>query len=234
MPVHSHRSPGSHRGQPLPIFKMTTPRYPIPAATFRCEIEVKHSRFIGTVEPTDTPEAALTFISRIKHEFPDATHNCWAYLIGPPGSSDRIGLSDDGEPHGVAGKPMLTTIQYGGIGDITVVVTRYCGGTKLGKGGMVKAYTQAVKTALEQLDTTEKINWLKFSVKISYRLLESVERLLPEFEVLLLDKQFTEQICLTLKLPEENLFTLQTRLTDLSSGQIEFSKEEKLSPGSGD
>ena len=207
---------------------MTTSRYPIPAATFRCEIEVKHSRFIATIEPTDTPDAALSFISRIKQEFPDATHNCWAYLIGPPGSTDRIGLSDDGEPHGVAGKPMLTTIQHGGIGDIPAVVTRYFGGTKLGMGGMVKAYTQAVKTALEQLTVTEKISWIELSIKIGYPLLDNIERLLPEFEVELIDKQFTEQIRLDLKLPEENLSRLQTRLTDLSSGQIEFSKREKF------
>jgi uncharacterized YigZ family protein len=207
---------------------MTTTRYPIPAATFRCEIEVKHSHFIATIEPTDTPAAALSFISRIKQEFPDATHNCWAYLIGPPGSTDRIGLSDDGEPHGVAGKPMLTTIQHGGIGDITVVVTRYFGGTKLGMGGMVKAYTLAVKTALEQQTIVEKINWIKLSIKIGYPLLVNVERLLPEFEAELIDKQFTEQICLNLKLPEENLTRLRTRLTDLSSGKIEFSTGEKF------
>ena len=207
---------------------MTASRYPIPAATFRCEIEVKHSRFIATIEPTDTPDAALSFISRIKQEFPDATHNCWAYLIGPPGSTDRIGLSDDGEPHGVAGKPMLTTIQHGGIGDITAVVTRYFGGTKLGMGGMVKAYTQAVKTALEQLTVTEKISWIELSIKIGYPLLDNIERLLPEFEVELIDKQFTEQIRLDLKLPEENLSRLQTRLTDLSLGRIEFSKREKF------
>ena len=207
---------------------MTASRYPIPAATFRCEIEVKHSRFIATIEPTDTPDAALSFISRIKQEFPDATHNCWAYLIGPPGSTDRIGLSDDGEPHGVAGKPMLTTIQHGGIGDITAVVTRYFGGTKLGMGGMVKAYTQAVKTALEQLTVTEKISWIELSIKIGYPLLDNIERLLPEFEVELIDKQFTEQIRLDLKLPEENLSRLQTRLTDLSSGKIEFSTGKKF------
>ena len=100
---------------------MTPPRYPIPAESHRCEIEVKHSRFIASIEATDTPEAALAFISRIKQEFPDASHNCWAYLIGSPGSTDRIGLSDDGEPHGVAGKPMLMTIQHSGIGDIAVV-----------------------------------------------------------------------------------------------------------------
>jgi uncharacterized YigZ family protein len=207
---------------------MTTTRYPIPAATFCCEIEVKHSRFIATIEPTDTPDAALAFISRIKQEFPDATHNCWAYLIGPPGSTDRIGLSDDGEPHGVAGKPMLTTIQHSGIGDITAVVTRYFGGTKLGMGGMVKAYTLAVKTALEQLSVTEKINWVELSIKISYSLLDNIERLLPEFEAELINKQFTEQICLNLKLPEENLIRLQDRLTDLSSGQIEFPTREKV------
>ena len=205
-----------------------TARYPIPAATFRCEIEVKHSRFIATIEPTDTPDAALSFISQIKQEFPDASHNCWAYLIGPPGNTDRIGLSDDGEPHGVAGKPMLTIIQHGGIGDITVVVTRYFGGTKLGMGGMVKAYTLAVKTALEQQTVIEKINWIKLSIKIGYPLLDNVERLLAEFEAELIDKQFTEQICLNLKLPVENLTRLQTRLTDLSSGQIEFSTEEKF------
>ncbi|MCD6581616.1 MAG: YigZ family protein [Desulfuromusa sp.] len=206
---------------------MTQPRYPIPAASLRCEIEVKRSRFIATIEATDTTAAALTFISRIKQEFPDASHNCWAYLIGPPGSTDRIGLSDDGEPHGVAGKPMLTTIQHGGIGDIAVVVTRYFGGTKLGKGGMVKAYTQAVKTALEQLKTVEKIDWVELSIKTKYQLLDSIERLLPAFEAELTDKQFAEQICLTLKLPAENLTDLCTRLTDLSSGQIEFLKPEK-------
>jgi len=205
---------------------MASPRYPIPAEMFRCEIEVKHSRFIATVTATETTEAALDFISQIKHEFPDATHNCWAYLIGPPGSTDRIGLSDDGEPHGVAGKPMLTTIQHSGIGDISVVVTRYFGGTKLGKGGMVKAYTLAVKTALDGLKITEKIDWLTLEVKAGYQLLDSIERLLPEFEVKLLEKQFSDQIILKLQLPEEYREHFTTRLTDLSSGQIELVEQK--------
>lgn len=205
---------------------MTHTRYPIPATTCRCEIEVKHSRFIATIEPSDTTEAALDFVSRIKQEFPHASHNCWAYLIGPPGSTDRIGLSDDGEPHGVAGKPMLTTIQHSGIGDIALVVTRYFGGTKLGKGGLVKAYTESVKAALEQLEITEKINWATLSIQIGYQLLDSLERLLPEFEATLTDKQFGEKIGLTLKLPAENLSALRKRLIDLSSGQIEFPAPE--------
>lgn len=207
---------------------MTQPRYPIPAEPLRCEIEVKHSRFIATIESTDTTEAALAFVSRVKQEFPTASHNCWAYLIGPPGSTDRIGLSDDGEPHGVAGKPMLTTIQHSAIGDISVVVTRYFGGTKLGKGGMVKAYTLAVKTALEQLKTAEKIDWVELSIKVDYQFLANIERALPEFEVELIEKQFAEKISLSLKLPAEHLTDLRVRLTDLSSGQIEFSEREEF------
>ncbi|MEE4252545.1 MAG: YigZ family protein [Desulfuromusa sp.] len=204
---------------------MTQNRYPIPAELFRCEIEVKHSRFITTIVSTDTPEAALAFIASIKQEFPDATHNCWAYLIGPPGSTDRIGLSDDGEPHGVAGKPMLTTIQHSGLGDITAVVTRYFGGTKLGKGGMVKAYTLAVKTAIEQLEVAEKIDWVELAAHFDYQFLDSIERLLPDYEVVLQEKQFAEKICLQLKLPAENCADLCTRLTDLTAGQIELLKQ---------
>lgn len=205
---------------------MTHNRYPIPAERFRCEIEVKHSRFITTIVATGTPEAALTFIADIKQEFPDATHNCWAYLIGPPGSTDRIGLSDDGEPHGVAGKPMLTTIQHSGLGDITAVVTRYFGGTKLGKGGMVKAYTLAVKTALEQLKVAEKIDWVELSLRFDYQFLGSIERLLPSFEVVLKEKQFAEKIHLHIMLPEENYPDLSAQITDLTAGQIELIKKQ--------
>ena len=205
---------------------MTQNRYPIPAELFRCEIEVKHSRFITPIVSTDTPEAALAFISEIKQEFPDATHNCWAYLIGPPGSTDRIGLSDDGEPHGVAGKPMLTTIQHSGLGDITAVVTRYFGGTKLGKGGMVKAYTLAVKTAIEQLKVAEKIDWVELTVFFDYPFLDSIERLLPDYEVILEEKQFAEKICLQLKLPAEHSAELCIRLTDLTAGQIELLRQD--------
>ncbi len=205
---------------------MSRSRYPIPALTYRCEVEVKRSRFIATVEPTDSTTTALAFISRIKTEFPDASHNCWAYLIGSPGSTDRIGLSDDGEPHGVAGKPMLTTIQHSGIGDITVVVSRYFGGTKLGKGGMVKAYTLAVKTALEQLEVAEKIDWEELTITVDYQFLEPIERLLPDFETQLIDKQFGAQISLHLKLPAEHLPALHTCLTDLSSGQIVLSPQQ--------
>jgi putative IMPACT (imprinted ancient) family translation regulator len=96
-------------------------RYPIPAARFRSEIEVERSRFIATVQPVTSSAEAQAFIASIKTEFPDANHNCWAYLVGPPGSTDQAGLSDDGEPHGVAGKPIMIVLQYSGLGDTAVV-----------------------------------------------------------------------------------------------------------------
>lgn len=201
---------------------MSQTRYPIPATYQRSEIEVERSRFITSIEPAASPEAAQAFVARIKQEFPDASHNCWAYLVGPPGSSDRIGLSDDGEPHGAAGKPMLTVLQHGHIGDIVVVVTRYFGGIKLGKGGMVKAYTRAVQSALEQLEKTEKIDWLELAISFDYTQLNQIERLLPDFEAQIAARQFTEQIILQLKFPAEREEALRIQLTNLTAGKILF------------
>ncbi len=185
---------------------MNKKRYLIPARTQRSAVEINRSRFIATVEMTASPESALEFVTRHKKEFPDANHNCWAYLIGPPGSSDRIGLSDDGEPHGVAGKPMLTTIQHSAIGDISVVVTRYFGGIKLGKGGMVKAYTLAVQTALENLETTEKIDWTHLKISFPYPLLNRIELILPIYEVEIVETSYAEQISIDLKaLPNRSI-----------------------------
>ncbi len=199
---------------------MASNRYPIPAETYRCEIEVQRSRFITTVENVTTQEEALAFVARLKEEFPTANHNCWAFICGAPGSTDRIGLSDDGEPHGVAGKPMLTTLQHSGIGDIAVVVTRFFGGIKLGKGGMVKAYTQAVQTAVEQLPQAEKVDWHYVCCEFPYSLLTVVKRLLPDFEAELLDETFAAEVTLELRVPEEQFPKFTTCMTDISSGQM--------------
>ncbi len=201
---------------------MNQTRYPIPAAAHRSQIEVERSRFISSIEPVSSPEDALAFVALIKQEFPAANHNCWAYLIGPPGSSDRIGLSDDGEPHGAAGKPMLTVLQHGGVGDIAVVVTRYFGGIKLGKGGMVKAYTRAVQTALEQLEPAEKIDWTELALSFDYAQLSGIERRLPDFEAEIVARQFAEQIRLQLKLPAEQEEKLRAQLINLTAGKIVF------------
>ena len=132
-------------------------RYPIPLTVHRTEEEILRSRFITTVGHTPTVEAARAFIATVRAEFTDASHNCWAYLVGPPGSTAQIGMSDDGEPHGTAGRPMLTVLLHSEIGDICAVVTRYFGGTLLGKGGLVKAYSGGVQLALATLPLQEKV-----------------------------------------------------------------------------
>jgi uncharacterized YigZ family protein len=194
-------------------------RYPIPAERFRCEIEVNRSRFIATVQPVTSPEEAQAFIAQIKAEFPDANHNCWTYLVGPPGSSDRIGLSDDGEPHGVAGRPMLTTLQHSGLGDTAVVVTRYFGGIKLGKGGMVKAYTAAVQSALDQLPRAVRIEWTELRATIDYPLLAPLERRLEEFGCDLLGIDYAEKVVIRLRLPEEQAQAFGRMFADLTAGR---------------
>ena len=100
-------------------------RYPIPAGEHRAQQEISRSRFIATIAPAATVEDAQAFIARMRAEFPDATHNCWAFVVGPPGSTGRVGMSDDGEPHGTAGRPMLTVLLHSGVGAGAAVGTRY-------------------------------------------------------------------------------------------------------------
>jgi len=198
---------------------MSSPRYPIPAGRFRCEIEVERSRVLTTVTEATTPEAAQQFVAEMKAEFPDANHNCWAYLVGPPGSTDRIGLSDDGEPHGCAGRPMLTCLQHGDIGDVAVVVTRYFGGIKLGKGGMVKAYTAAVQAALEQMPRGLRIDWQELTATLDYAQVTPFERVLNDCEVEVLDKQFSDRVSYRLRLPREREEAFVKMFNDLTAGR---------------
>jgi len=196
-----------------------TNRYAIPATRFRCEIEVERSRFITTMQEVTSLVEAQAFVAAIKAEFPDANHNCWAYLVGPPGSSDQIGLSDDGEPHGVAGRPMLTTLQHSDLGDTAMVVTRYFGGIKLGKGGMVKAYTAAAQTALEQLPRGVRIAWIEIKATFGYSLLTPLKLRLPEFEGEILATDYADRISCRLRMPEEKLVSFQKMFSDLTAGQ---------------
>ena len=199
-----------------------SPRYPIPTDRFRSEIEVERSKFIATVQSISSSDEAQLLIAEIKTEFPDANHNCWAYLVGPPGSTDQIGMSDDGEPHGVAGRPMLTALQYSGLGDTVVVVTRYFGGVKLGKGGMVKAYTAAVKTALDRAPRSERVDWCHYQAIIGYALITSFERQLAEYELEILNTDYGEQVRYQLRLPKERIEAFRKMFDDLTAGQGEL------------
>ena len=205
-----------------------TVRYPIPAGLHRVEEEINRSRFITTVGYAPTVEAARLFIGQVRAEFADATHNCWAYLIGPPGSTGQMGYSDDGEPHGTAGKPMATVLEHAGIGDITVVVTRYFGGTLLGKGGLVRAYSGGVKLALETLPVSQHVPKTELMVVVDYPSVTAVQRLLPEFEAVVTGEEYAVDVTYRLRLPEDQAAPLQQALVELTHGQVLI--EEAIGP----
>ncbi|MDJ0783504.1 MAG: YigZ family protein [Desulfosarcinaceae bacterium] len=174
-------------------------RYCIPSEPVRHVTVIKRSRFITTLNRAASPEAARERIAEVRAEFPTANHNCFAFVAGPPGESRRIGCSDDGEPRGTAGKPMLQVLLNCGVGEIVAVVTRYFGGTKLGKGGLVKAYTQAVQSALSTLPTTEWRERVSISISCSYATLHLLQHRCRQFDALIRDTRFGERVTVTIE-----------------------------------
>jgi uncharacterized YigZ family protein len=206
---------------------MTSPtRYPVPARTHHVEEEIKRSRFITTIGRAATPDEASAFVSRVSEQFADATHNCWAYVVGPPGNTDRIGMSDSGEPHGTAGRPMLNALLHAGVGDVVVVVTRYFGGTKLGMGGLVRAYTGCVQHALATLPLSERVELVALTVVVDYTRVTTVQRLFPAFEVEVASQSFAADARYDLRLPSARLDGFRAAVLDATRGQARISAGE--------
>jgi uncharacterized YigZ family protein len=199
-------------------------RYPIPAARARVEETILRSRFITTVAPAATPEEARALVAAVRREFADASHNCYAFVAGPPGSTGQIGLSDDGEPSGTAGKPMLQVLLGSGIGDIAVVVTRYFGGTKLGTGGLVRAYSGGVKEVLKVLPMKEKVALARLIASGPYNYIAPVGRLLSAFEARIVEQTFAADVMWEIELPEEYVQSFLAALVELSRGEIEVAR----------
>ncbi|SOB58876.1 IMPACT family member YigZ [Pseudodesulfovibrio profundus] len=193
-------------------------RYLIPSATHRVTDTIKKSQFITTLAHTPDIESAREFVASIKEEFPDATHNCWAFAAGPPGDTAAVGMSDDGEPHGTAGKPMLTTLLHSSVGEVSAVVTRYFGGTKLGTGGLVRAYSGMVNLGLESLPTKEKVDTTTITATIPYPAVTLFKRMLPEFEAEVEEERFTDEAAFVLVIPNEHLASFTDKLAELTDG----------------
>lgn len=207
---------------------MAVERYLVPASVLRVEEEIKRSRFITTVAHTPTLEAARAFIASIREEFADASHNCWAYVVGPPGSTSQIGMSDDGEPHGAAGRPMLTVLLHSGIGDISAVVTRYSGGTLLGVGGLVRAYSGGVQLALVTLPTVERVPSALLGIICAYAAITPFQRLLPDYEATVVEQEFGVDASFRIKLPLSQVDAFRSAVIELTHGQalVEFDQSE--------
>ncbi|MFW6331337.1 MAG: YigZ family protein, partial [Gemmatimonadota bacterium] len=169
-------------------------RYPVPGARHRVEESIRRSRFITTVARAATGGDAHAFIDGIRAEFPDTTHNCWAFVAGPPGSTADVGMSDDGEPHGTVGRPMLEALLHSGVGEIAAVVTRYYGGVKLGKGGLQRAYSGGVQLALESMPRAERVRRVALWVAMEYAARDPVERVAHELDAVVTDEEYGAEV----------------------------------------
>jgi len=189
--------------------------FTVPAFQVRTSTVVKKSRFIATVERVSSIREAKVFIERIKKEFSDASHNCWAYQVGEPGSSAFVGMSDDGEPHSTAGKPILNLLINSGIGEIAAVVTRYFGGIKLGTGGLVRAYSGVLKKALLALEVKKKIIGVSITFKAEYNGISSIKRILELFEAVVIEEIYKEKALFRVLIRKDRVKEFKASLTNV-------------------
>jgi uncharacterized YigZ family protein len=194
--------------------------YLIPASEIRREHSQLNSRFIATLAPVFSTDEARAFIKRIKQEFPDASHHVPAYIIGG-GNNLTDYCSDDGEPQGTAGRPSLSVLRGSGLGDVVLVTARYFGGTLLGTGGLVKAYTEAAQLAARAVP---RARWLRVQIAmlaLPYNLLERLRLLAARHNGAILGQEYAADVTMTLRFPLEDYPAFQADLRELSSGSLQ-------------
>lgn len=189
-------------------------------------LEIKKSLFIVNVFHTPSVDTAKAAVEQMRQRFPDANHHCWAHVAGSPNDGQKYGFSDDGEPSGTAGKPMLAVLNGSNIGEITVVVTRYFGGIKLGTGGLVKAYATSVKQGIAALGVVEKLITSPLMVELSYDWQGIVLNLLNEFRVENIEQEYTATITLSFDVDKRQEKELMSRILDMSGGLLQAKRRD--------
>lgn len=179
--------------------------YPVPAETLEHVLEIKKSRFIARVTQVAGREDAMAFLAQARADHPDARHHCWAYVIGKPGAATHAAASDDGEPSGTAGKPILNVIQHKGIGDVMVVVIRYFGGIKLGAGGLVRAYGAVTEQALSALRTVEQVHRVTCELHLDFAREQGVRHWAAQHDAQVGPVEYAERVRMTLAVLEPDL-----------------------------
>jgi len=203
----------------------STPPYMIPAGSVAVEQVTRRSRFIAHVGHAGDRTAAESFIQGVRERYPDATHHCYAFIAGQPGNTGHVGMSDDREPHGTAGKPMMNVLHHSGIGEVVAVVVRYFGGTKLGTGGLARAYSGVVQLALEQLDLTEKVDVVQVRLQLPFACEDAVRRHLETCGLPVADVAYGQNVAVSLAVPAQLTSDLQRRLADITNGQVRWHRE---------
>lgn len=190
------------------------------------EIIEKKSRFIANIKSVETVEEAQAYIEEMKKKYWDARHNCSAFSVGVEQVTTRC--SDDGEPSGTAGKPILEVITGSGIHNIVVVVTRYFGGTLLGTGGLVRAYTDATRAGIENSDIVEKIPGRRVEIAMEYTDLGKIQYLLAQSEVLTEETEYTDRVIVHALFPESDKEMLKKKITEATSGRVTTQEGEEV------
>jgi uncharacterized YigZ family protein len=224
VPVRSGTDRARSEELDRPVGAVSSERYLVPAGRHRAETSIRRSRFITTLAHAPDEDAAQARIEAVRDEFPDATHHCWAYVAGPPADTARIGSSDDGEPHGTAGRPILNALLHSNVGEVVAVVTRYFGGVKLGRGGLGRAYGGAVKEALASLPVRERIRRLEVDIELDYAAVDGALRLLEELEAARLAEDFGVRVRIRAGVPAEALERLERGVAELTGGRGRVSR----------
>ena len=190
------------------------------------EITEKKSRFIATVRPVKTEEEALAFLEEMKKKYWDARHNCFVYSVGLNREYTRC--SDDGEPSGTAGRPMLDVILGEDIYNVAVVVTRYFGGVLLGTGGLVRAYSKAVQEGLAASRIIEKRRGIALKVTTDYTGIDKIQYIAGERNIPILNSEYTDKVVLELLIPSEDVDAVQKAVTEGTNGRARMEKDIEL------
>lgn len=196
--------------------------YQIPDGSICVEQEIKRSRFITSMGRAADKQQAEAFIATARATYPDARHHCWAYVAGNPFDTLQIGKSDDGEPQGTAGSPMLNILQRSKIGEIVAVVTRYFGGTKLGTGGLVRAYSSSVQMALQQLPLAEFVALATARIILPYPFEDRIRRLLEKLMATITEVIYKENVALVVEFPAGMALELEREIGTQTQGQAQF------------
>jgi uncharacterized YigZ family protein len=200
--------------------------YPVPVGETRVEYRHGNSLFIATLAPAATIVEARAFIRRIRAEMPDATHHVYAMRAGH-GASVTEGMSDDGEPSGTSGPPVLAVLRGSNLGDAVLVVTRYYGGTKLGTGGLVQAYGNAARAVIAAAPTEEKVLRRTVTFAMAYAHYEFAIRLMREHNGIIDGESFADHVELVVRLPVDTMQAVVDKLTDHCAGRVEISHPEQ-------
>jgi uncharacterized YigZ family protein len=197
----------------------------IPAKKVQSEYSIKKSRFISMVFPVENDGEVRSHLKELRAEHSASSHVVWSYVLGDAGT--LYGLSDDGEPHGTAGRPVLEVLKGSGLTYTALFVIRYFGGTKLGTGGLVSAYTQAAQDVLAHVESVEKIDTAEFSLICTYSQYEGLKALLIQNEALDCVEEFSENIEISGRVPRRNLENCRSTVKDYSHGSVEILSMEE-------